>query len=106
MKAKSMGIMFLLVLLAIPAWAKGNQEVVNENGNKQYVIGLSQAAMNHPHRVAMAQGNVDYAKKNLDDVTVILTNAQNNATKQVSDVEDLVARGIDLLIISPLQQRH
>lgn len=32
---------------------------------------------------------------------LIVTDAQDNTAKQVSDVEDLIAQNIDLLILSP-----
>ena len=67
------------------------------------VIGFSQATMNHPWRVAMVDGNKKYAAEHYPDVNLVITDGQNQATKQVSDVESLMTRGIKVLIISPLQ---
>jgi len=67
------------------------------------VIGFSQATMNHPWRVAMVEGNKKYAAERYPDVDLIVTDGQNSATKQVSDVESLMTRGIKVLVISPLQ---
>src|SRR5260221_8316925 len=67
------------------------------------VIGFSQATMNHPWRVAMVDGNKKYAAEHYADITLVVTDGQNQATKQGSDVENLMARGIKVLIISPLQ---
>lgn len=64
-------------------------------------IGLSQGTMNHPWRVAMVERNKEYADKNLPDVEVIVTDGQNDSSKQVSDVESLMAQGINVLLISP-----
>lgn len=69
---------------------------------KKYVIGFSQCTMNHPWRVAMVEGNKKYAAANLPDVELIVTDGQNNATKQASDIDDLIARKVDVLIVSPL----
>jgi ribose transport system substrate-binding protein len=69
---------------------------------KKYIIGFSQATMNVGHRVAMANVNVQYAKEHYPDVEVILTDGQDNATKQVADVESLIARKVDVLMISPI----
>jgi ribose transport system substrate-binding protein len=66
------------------------------------VIGFSQGTMNHPWRVAMVEGNQKYAEANLSDVELIVTDGQNVSSKQVTDVESLIARGIDILMISPL----
>lgn len=67
------------------------------------VIGFSQATMNHPWRVAMVEENKKYAAEHYPDVDLIVTDGQNSATKQVSDVESLMTRGIKVLVISPLQ---
>jgi ribose transport system substrate-binding protein len=65
------------------------------------VIGFSQATMNHPWRVAMVDGNKKYAAEHYPDVDLIVTDGQNSAAKQVSDVESLMTRGIKVLVISP-----
>ncbi len=89
--------------LAASVYAAGTSGKSGSAANKRkYVIGFSQATMNHPHRIAMANVNVQYAKDHYPDVEVILTDGQNTATKQVADVEDLISRKIDLLIISPI----
>jgi len=65
-------------------------------------IGFSQGTMESSWRVNMVEGNVKWAKENLPDVELIVTNGENNASKQVSDVESLLAQGIKTLIISPV----
>jgi len=65
-------------------------------------IGFSQGTMNHPWRVAMVEGNKAYAAENLPDVKLIVTDGQNESSKQVTDVESLMAQGIKVLMISPL----
>src|SRR5246500_4846588 len=75
----------------------------NAPAAEKAVIGFSQATMNHPWRVAMVEGNKKYEAEHYPDVDLVITDGQNQATKQVSDVESLMARGIKVLIISPLQ---
>ena len=74
----------------------------SDSGDKKYVIGVSQGTMNHPFRVAMVDENVKYAEENYPEFECITTDGQNDSATQVQDVEDLLARGIDLLLISPL----
>lgn len=83
--------------------ALGLQVMPFEDKDGKAVIGFSQGTMNHPWRVAMVNGNVDWAKANWPDAEVIVTDGQNTSTKQVADVDDLLAREVDILIISPLQ---
>ena len=65
-------------------------------------IGFSQGTLNHPWRVAMVEGNKAWAEANLPNVELIVTDGQNDSAKQVTDVESLMAQGIDVLMISPL----
>jgi ribose transport system substrate-binding protein len=65
-------------------------------------IGFSQGTMESSWRVNMVEGNKKYAEANLPDVDLIVTNGENNASKQVSDVESLIAQGVKTLIISPV----
>lgn len=74
----------------------------SDSGKKKYTIGISQGTMNHPFRVAMVEENVKYAEENYPEFECITTDGQNDSATQVQDVEDLLARGIDLLLISPL----
>ena len=66
------------------------------------LIGFSQALMNHPHRVAMARVNEKYCADNFKDAKFVMTDANDQATKQVADVESLIAQGINVLMISPV----
>ena len=65
-------------------------------------IGFSQGTMESSWRVNMVEGNRIWVEENLPDVELIITNGENNASKQVSDVESLLAQGIEVLIISPV----
>jgi ribose transport system substrate-binding protein len=65
-------------------------------------IGFSQGTMESSWRVNMVEGNKKYAEANLPDVELIVTNGENNASKQVSDVESLIAQNVRTLIISPV----
>ena len=51
----------------------------------------------------MVDGNKKYVAEHYPDVELIVTDGQNQATKQVNDVGSLMARGIKVLIISPVQ---
>src|SRR6201987_5402557 len=82
----------LLVSIGSNVWAE-----------ERIAIGFSQATMNSAWRVAMWDGNKKYAAEHYPDVGLIFTDGQNQAAKQISDVSSLMARGIKVLIISPVQ---
>ncbi|MGI0524760.1 substrate-binding domain-containing protein [Rhizobium giardinii] len=65
-------------------------------------IGFSQGTMNHPWRIAMVEVNKKFAAENYPEIELIVTDGNNDASKQVADVESLVAQGIKVLVISPL----
>ncbi|WP_010288540.1 ribose ABC transporter substrate-binding protein RbsB [Kurthia massiliensis] len=62
-------------------------------------IGMSVSTLNNPFFVTLSDGAKDEAKKEKVDLTVV--DAQDNASKQASDVEDLIQQNVDLIIINP-----
>ena len=70
--------------------------------DENFLIAFSQGTMNHPWRVAMVEVNQAYAAENYPNVELVVTDGQNQASKQVSDVESLLVRQPKVLVISPL----
>lgn len=68
-------------------------------------IGFSQGTMNHPWRIAMVEVNEKYATEHYPDLDIIVTDGNNDAAKQVADVESLLTQGIKVLVISPLTEQ-
>ncbi|RTM08840.1 MAG: ribose ABC transporter substrate-binding protein [Hyphomicrobiales bacterium] len=93
LKARSLTLAAALAVAMISGAALAQDKIL---------IGFSQGTMNHPWRVAMVEGNKKYAEKNLPDVELVITDGQNDSAKQVTDVESLIARGVKVLMISPL----
>ena len=81
----------------------GLEVIPFEDTDGKPVIGFSQCTLNHPWRVAMVDNNVNWVKENWPEAELIVTDGQNTSTKQVADVDDLLAREVDILVISPLQ---
>ena len=105
MKRILMGLLAICMSVTFVA-ANGTKEGATKSASstdkKTFVVGLSQGTKNHPFRVAMDDVNIAYAKEHYPDMEIIETDGNNQVSKQVNDVEDLLARGIDLLLISPL----
>ncbi|RBO98355.1 ribose-binding protein [Rossellomorea aquimaris] len=55
--------------------------------------------MNNPFFVSMKNGVEDEAKK--QGMEVVVVDAQNDAAKQINDVEDLIQQGVNVLLINP-----
>lgn len=67
-----------------------------------YVIGFSDASVSNFWRVAFRHATLWAAEQHKDQISrFIVTDAQDNPTKQIADIEDLLNQGVDLLIVSP-----
>lgn len=64
-----------------------------------YKVGISMYTLGAPYFAA--QLNAATRKAESLGMTVFSTNAQDDMVKQMADVEDMLARGIDLLILNP-----
>ncbi|WP_328558530.1 ABC transporter substrate-binding protein [Streptomyces coelicoflavus] len=68
---------------------------------KNATVGFSQSEKEaNPFRIAETQSIKDEAKKR--GVKLLTANAQSQFSKQISDVQNLLAKGADLLVIAPL----
>ncbi|MEZ4298327.1 MAG: substrate-binding domain-containing protein [Polyangiaceae bacterium] len=65
-----------------------------------FVIGMSQCNLGEPWRVQMNK-DIKHAAAAYPNVKLVFKDAQNDSLAQRAHVEELVAQGIDLLIISP-----
>lgn len=63
------------------------------------VVGFSQMESDNPWRIAETQSIRDEAGKR--GVQLVVTEAQGQTAKQVSDVEDLIARRVNVILLAP-----
>lgn len=83
-------------LITIDGEYKGDPADYKGNGS----IGLSVSTQNNPFFVTL----VDGAKKAAEEknIKLIVVDAGDDAAKQVSDIEDLIAKNISVLIVNPV----
>ncbi|MEK5477509.1 ribose ABC transporter substrate-binding protein RbsB [Paenibacillus sp. FSL R5-0407] len=91
---------FLLILttgcsLEPPGWAKPK----TGGDLKNMKIGLSVSTLNNPFFVSLKDGVVNEANKL--DIETIVVDAQNDSAKQSNDVDDLMQKGVNVLLINP-----
>jgi galactofuranose transport system substrate-binding protein len=65
-------------------------------------FGFAQTENNNPWRIAQTESMRNAAEEN--GVELLITDAQSNTPKQVSDIEDMIAQGVDLLFIPPREE--
>ncbi len=67
----------------------------------KYLIGFSQSELNNPWRTAESASMTAESKKRSASYSYITTVANSDTNKQVSDVEDMIAKKCDLIVITP-----
>jgi ribose transport system substrate-binding protein len=65
----------------------------------RFVVGFSQMESDNPWRLAETKSLKDEAAKR--NIELVVTDAQGQTAKQVSDVEDLIARQVDVILLAP-----
>lgn len=70
-----------------------------DNSDKKVVIGLSMNTLNNPFFVDVKNGASKGAEEN--GVELIVSDAQNESSKQLTDIENLIQKKPDFLIIDP-----
>ena len=95
-------IIFLSVLTIALVFAGCERKKANGggDGSGKQTVGFSQMENNGPWRIAETKSMRDEAAKN-PKYELIVTDAQSQTAKQVSDVEDLVARGVKAIFLAP-----
>ncbi|WP_227939547.1 ribose ABC transporter substrate-binding protein RbsB [Alkalihalobacillus deserti] len=82
-----------------PTDSSGTETGSEENGDGEYTVGFSISTLNNPFFVTLQEGAE--AKAEELGVNLVVLDAQDDDAKQVSDVEDLVQRGVDVILINP-----
>lgn len=71
----------------------------NTNTGKNLVIGMSFQDMDNPYFVTMHEAFEEACAS--IGATAITTDASHDVNKQISDIEDMIQKGIDILLINP-----
>lgn len=85
------GTSIALALLVVTACARKKAD--------EYVVGFSQMESDNPYRLAETKSLKDEAAKH--GISIVVTDAQGQTSKQVSDVEDLIARKVNVIVLAP-----
>ena len=90
--------------LAVMAACNPNQTPAHPPKKAKRLIGFSQSELNNPWRTAESDSMRAEAKKRTATYAYIQTVANSDTNKQVSDVEDLIARKCDLIVLTPREK--
>ncbi|PYF05625.1 substrate-binding domain-containing protein [Ureibacillus chungkukjangi] len=102
---KRLNIFSVLTMMVLILAACGGNEVgtnTSSEGNAEgkLVIGFSQPTLESPFYTALVEGAKEEASKL--GAELIVVDAQNDIEKQNSDIQSLITKGIDVLLINPV----
>lgn len=78
----------------------GTSATSTKGSSDTLTIGLSISTLNNPFFVTLSE-NAEAKARELG-VNTTIVDAQDNASKQASDIEDLIQQNVDLIIINPV----
>lgn len=107
MKKAFKGFLFITLMMVLLAGCSteapgSSDKSEKETGGKKddsVKIGLSVSTLNNPFFVSLKQGAEEEAKA--QGAEIVTVDAQNDSAKQVSDIEDLIQQGVDVLLVNP-----
>lgn len=100
---KIIGLLLVLAIITGVAFAGGSSDKKN-SGEQKFVIGMAQCNLGEPWRVAM-NDQIAAAAKNYPMFEVIYSDAAQDNSKQIADIENFMQMHVDLLITSPNEAR-
>jgi ribose transport system substrate-binding protein len=90
--------------LAVRAAANPNVTPAHPAKKAKYLIGFSQSELDNGWRSAETNSMAAEAKKRAAKYNYTYTVANSDTAKQVSDVGDLIAKGCDLVVLTPREE--
>ena len=96
---RNIGGALLILILTVMFAACERKAAGGARADGKKVVGFSQMENNGPWRIAETKSMRDEAAKR--GYELIVTDAQTQTPKQISDVEDLVARRVDAIFLAP-----
>ncbi|WP_018247306.1 sugar ABC transporter substrate-binding protein [Orenia marismortui] len=105
-KIKKIMAVVLLVTMVLALSACGGKKVENEtvtttNAHEGIKVGITFMTTDNPFFKAMENSVKKEVEDNLNG-TLLVSNGQHDAAKQLADVEDMIVQGIELLLLNPV----
>ncbi|MFE7060768.1 substrate-binding domain-containing protein [Sutcliffiella sp. NPDC057660] len=95
---KKLMILCMTLVFGMILAACGNAS--NSDGEGELKVGLAMNTLNNPFFVDLKEGAEETAKE--EGIELIITDSQGDPSKQLSDVENILQKNPDLLILNPV----
>lgn len=105
LRKKSLWIIGLVMvsMVSLVAGCGGNKTAQPQEKTEKKVIGFSVSTLNNPFFVDLRDGAQAAAKEM--GVELVVMDAQNDASKQMSNIENLVQQKVSVLIVNPVDSK-
>ena len=99
MLKKVIALSFLMLFALVTAIPNANAK----DKDDKLTIGMSFQEMNNPYFIVMNEA-IEEIAENLD-AELFVTDAKHDIFKQINDIEDMIQKGIDILILNPTDSK-
>jgi len=105
LKLSMLNLVMILLMFTLVACSDGSVEEDSTSANSdtrndgELVVGWSQMENNNPWRIAETKSIREEAEKR--EIDMVYSDAQSDTSKQVSDIDDMIAQGVDYIILAP-----
>lgn len=89
-------LMVMLLSLALVACGTGNGD---KDGDDGYTVGFVISTQTNPFFVSLKEGAESKAKEL--GIELIVLDSQDDSAKELANMEDLITRGVDLILVNP-----
>lgn len=100
---KKIGVFFIVLSLMVLSACSMESGLIKEQPKKESLqdvkIGVSISTLNNPFFVSVKDGIVKEAKKK--GMETVVVDAQDDTSKQINGIEDLILKGVDVLVVNP-----
>ncbi len=96
MSMKKMAAVFLALVLVLSLFSGAVAE------EKKYTIGFSNVWVGNTYGIQCVNELEAFLQSNPQVEEYYIYNADNDVNKQISDIEDLIAKGVDMIILQPI----
>ncbi len=93
------GVLSVLALAPLAGCRKESGGGDKASADAKWTVGFSQMGHDNPWRMAQTASLKEEAARR--GYELVVTDAQDETAKQVADVEDLIARGVDVILLAP-----
>ncbi|MBS4537859.1 substrate-binding domain-containing protein [Clostridium sp. D2Q-11] len=92
--------LILMMLVGVTVGCSDDASDTGSSGEEKITIGASLLTQSHPFQVAIKDAMEQEAEDQNVDLTVAI--ADQDLNRQISDIEDFINRGVDVIVLTPV----